>query len=68
MHIDCPYCGKTIDADSSVINKKLQEHLQRAHAQSHRRSDSWKKCSYCDGRGKTVFGTTCEHCSGSGIE
>lgn len=68
MHTDCPYCGRTIDGDSSNLNRLLQEHIQREHTQGYRRSDSWNKCHYCDGRGKDVWGITCSHCNGSGIE
>ena len=68
MHTDCPYCGKTIVGGSSELNRLLQEHIKREHEQGYRRIDSWGKCHYCDGRGKDVWGRTCKHCNGSGIE
>ena len=66
-HESCQYCGKTIFGDTSVLNKLLQEHIQREHEQGYRRADSWNKCSYCGGRGKDTNGITCKNCDGSGI-
>lgn len=67
MHTDCPYCGKTIDADSGSLDRLLREHIQRNHEQGYRRSDSWHTCRSCAGRGKDVWGRICPTCNGSGI-
>lgn len=68
MHETCPYCGKVIVADSSDLNRLLQAHIQTEHEQGYRRSDSWRTCPYCGGRGKDVYGIICHHCKGSGMD
>ncbi|MBQ3470215.1 hypothetical protein IJH23_00675 [Candidatus Saccharibacteria bacterium] len=67
MHITCRTCGKVIMGDSSEINRKLEEHMEREHRQGYRRQDSWRKCSWCRGTGKDTSGIPCLNCHGSGI-
>lgn len=66
MHETCPECGAVIVGESYELNRLIQEHKERFHRQSYRRSDSWNKCHYCNGTGK-IYGAACSHCNGSGI-
>lgn len=68
QHETCPHCGAVICGESYELNRLLQEHIRKNHEQGYRRLDSWNKCSYCNGLGKDIWGTTCPHCRGSGVE
>ena len=52
--------------ESYELNRLMQEHMERCHRQDYRRSDSWNKCSRCNGTGK-FCGLICPNCNGSGI-
>ena len=68
MHETCPHCGAVIIGDSSNIGRLYREHIERMHNQGYRRSDSWNKCSACNGTGKDPWGLLCMRCKGSGVE